>query len=463
MTIAYRAPSGNASQGTNGHEMFGYYLNLALRGLRRNPILTALVIVAIGIGIGASMTTLTILRAMAGDPLPQKARQLFAPQIDNWGPVNGSGPGGAQTDDRLPDELTYMDATALMRAHVARRRAAMVEMQLSLIPADPRQPAFEIPVRATYADFFAMFDVPFLYGGPWSASDDAAHAPRVVITRALNDRLFGGADSRGRTMRFGAQDYVVVGVIDDWDPTPRFYDLGFNTFGDSEQAFMPFTNAIDDQAAHIGIRVSCGRNTIGAGLQGLLRTECVWIQFWVELPTAADVRHYRQFLLNYAADQRQSGRFDWPPRIALRDLPQWLDYHHVVDGEVRLLVGVSFGFLAVCLLNAMGLLLAKFLARSGSLGVRRALGAAHGAVFAQCLMEAAMIGLGGGLLGLALTRIGLASSTALLPETSAALTRLSGTDVAIAVMLAIGATLVAGLYPTWRAAQVQPIRHLKAP
>ena len=40
--------------------MFGYYLDLALRSLRRNKILTALMIVAIALGIGASMTTLTV-------------------------------------------------------------------------------------------------------------------------------------------------------------------------------------------------------------------------------------------------------------------------------------------------------------------------------------------------------------------------------------------------------------------
>ena len=58
--------------------MFTYYLTLALRSLRRNVVLTVLMIAAIGVGIGASMTTLTVFRAMAGDPIPRKSRQLFA-------------------------------------------------------------------------------------------------------------------------------------------------------------------------------------------------------------------------------------------------------------------------------------------------------------------------------------------------------------------------------------------------
>ncbi len=68
--------------------MFNYYLGLALRSLKRNLVLTVLMIAAVGVGIGASMTTLTVFRAMDRDPIPQKSRQLFAVQIDNWGPDN---------------------------------------------------------------------------------------------------------------------------------------------------------------------------------------------------------------------------------------------------------------------------------------------------------------------------------------------------------------------------------------
>ena len=60
--------------------MLGYYVELGLRSLRRNAVLTILLITAIGVGIGASMTALTVFRAMSGDPIPQKSGQLFVPQ-----------------------------------------------------------------------------------------------------------------------------------------------------------------------------------------------------------------------------------------------------------------------------------------------------------------------------------------------------------------------------------------------
>ncbi|MFT4255758.1 MAG: ABC transporter permease, partial [Pseudoxanthomonas sp.] len=52
--------------------MFAYYLQLATRSLLRTPVATALMVLAIGLGIGASMTMLTVLHVMARDPLPQR-------------------------------------------------------------------------------------------------------------------------------------------------------------------------------------------------------------------------------------------------------------------------------------------------------------------------------------------------------------------------------------------------------
>jgi putative ABC transport system permease protein len=123
---------------------------------------------------------------------------------------------------------------------------------------------------------------------------------------------------------------------------------------------------------------------------------------------------------------------------------------------------VSFSFLLVCLLNAMGLMLAKIMGRSADIGVRRALGANRSAIFGQCLIEAGVVGLAGGVLGLGLTWLGLIGLHSLLSEDVARLTHFSAGDIAIAVVLAVTATTLAGLYPTWRAAQVQPAWQLKA-
>jgi len=73
--------------------MFAYYLDLAVRSLKRNKALTALMVLAIALGIGASMTTLTVLHVLSGDPLPGRSAHLYYPQIDPRD-MNGYQPGG---------------------------------------------------------------------------------------------------------------------------------------------------------------------------------------------------------------------------------------------------------------------------------------------------------------------------------------------------------------------------------
>ena len=77
------------------------------------------------------------------------------------------------------------------------------------------------------------------------------------------------------------------------------------------------------------------------------------------------------------------------------------------------------------------------------------------------MIEAGVIGLAGGLLGLGLTQVGLLSCRVVLEGDLSVLTRLHGTDVLIAIAVALAATLLAGLYPTWRAMQVEPALQLK--
>jgi putative ABC transport system permease protein len=179
--------------------VLGYYLNLALRSLVRNPGLTLLMVASIGVGIGASMTTFAVFRAMDADPIAYKASQLYVPQIQNWDPTVHA-PNSSAQPDGLSDQLSYIDAVALMRAHAAPRQTALYETRFVVTPPDPQLLPFQTAARAGYADLFRMFDVPFAYGGPWSAADDQAHAPVAVISRALNDKVFGGGDSVGKVL-----------------------------------------------------------------------------------------------------------------------------------------------------------------------------------------------------------------------------------------------------------------------
>lgn len=439
--------------------MFRYYLGLGLHSLRRNPVLTALMIVLIGAGVASSMITFAALRALTADPLPQKSAQLFGPQIDNWGPANRG------ADGEPPQELSYTDASVLLNAHKAVRQTAMYETVLSLVPADARQAPFTVKGYAATRDMFAMFDVPFMAGGSWAAEDDAKGGSSVVLSKKLSGKLFGATNSLGRSVRLGSHDYRVVGVMGDWNPQPRFYAEGsiniISDQGDPPDFFLPFLTAVNFQ-----INDSWGENCTsdykGAGWNDLLHSQCVWISFWVQLPTTGDVQRYRLFLDGYAAEQWRIGRFQWAPNNRLRSLMQWLDYVRAVPEETRVAFLLAIGLQLVCLVNTVGLLLAKFMRRRGEIGVRRALGASRGAIHAQFLIEAGIVGAAGGLLGLALTAFGVFGMGSFFEVRVARLVHIDLSLFGLTLLTSMVATLIAALYPTWRAAQVQPAWQLKS-
>jgi putative ABC transport system permease protein len=181
----------------------------------------------------------------------------------------------------------------------------------------------------------------------------------------------------------------------------------------------------------------------------------------VELENPGQAAEYRRYLENYSDQQRAAGRFERPNNVRLRNVMEWLDFKKVVPGDVRLQLWLAMGFLLVCLINTVGLLLAKFLRRSGEIGVRRALGASRGQIFLQSLIEAGTVGLAGGLLGLLLALLGL-YAVRQQPVDYAKLATLDGQMLLMTFALTLVASLLAGFLPALRAMQVAPAIQLKS-
>lgn len=434
--------------------MFGYYLDLALRSFRHNKALTALMVLAIALGIGASMTTLTVLHVLSGDPVPGRSSMLYYAQLDPRD-MNGYLPGKSQPMYLM----SWIDGMNLLRAKRADRQALMTGGLVPVQPDHAMLDPFYEAARFTTVDFFPMFDVPFEYGRAWNVADDEAHARVVVISGALNNKLFGGKDSTGQTLRVSGATLRIVGVLGDWHPNPQFYDLTRKSYGENEGVYVPLSTSQDVGMNHDGSVTCWGKG--GTGVNPDHASRCAWLQFWVQLDTPDKAAAYKTFLVNYSEQQKALGRFQRPPNVRLRDVMQWLDYNQVVPDDVRLQTWLAFGFLLVCLVNTVGLMLAKFMRRAGELGVRRALGASQRSLFAQLLVESGVIGLAGGVGGLLLALLGL-WLVRRQPAEYAPLAQLDPAMLLATFLLALGASLLAGLLPAWRACQTAPALQLKS-
>ncbi|MGH8377923.1 MAG: ABC transporter permease [Gammaproteobacteria bacterium] len=432
--------------------MFGYYLSLALHSLKRSPVLTGLMVLAIGLGIGASMTMITVLHVMTDDPLPGRSAKLFVPMLDPRPLPQGNSGSGTL------DGFTWPDAMNLIRAQRADRQAAMKAGGVAVRPAAADlHPFFERGQYVT-SDFFAMFGVPFRVGDSWTAAQDGAHARVVVLNAALARKLFGDASGIGQTVNLDNTDFRVIGVLQNWHPQPAFYQQkGGRIYGTADQFFLPLQTAMELKLAFNG-HLACWGNS------GDDRSsdQCTWLQFWVELDNPARMRAYQVFLAAYWHEQQEHGRFprkDAPPHLF--GLMAWLAHEQVIPANLAMQTWLAIGFLIVCMLSVVALLLAKFLRRSGEISVRRALGARRRDIFAQFGIESALIGVAGGLLGLLIAQIGLWSIRQR-PDNYAQLAQMDVSMLIGTVVLAILASVLAGLLPAWRACLIPPALQLKA-
>ena len=132
----------------------------------------------------------------------------------------------------------------------------------------------------------------------------------------------------------------------------------------------------------------------------------------------------------------------------------------VVRDDNRVLIRLSFLFLLVCVLNTVGLLMAKFMGKSNEVALRRAMGASRRDVFQQNLVEVGLIGVLGGLAGTGLAWLGLRAVENLYRGYEH-LVSLDATMLLTAIAVATGFAILAGMYPVWRVSRLAPSRLLK--
>ena len=439
--------------------MLLYNVRLAWKSLRRNPVLSLLIVAGIALGVGVSTAFITVYHVLAQDPVPRQSGVLYYVRMDSWDPT---APHPDPTG--IPPKITYRDMREIMKSRIPARQTATYRAALALYPQDRKIRASLEPVRMAFSDFFPMFDVPFRFGSGWDRAADAKPEAVVVISSELNDRLFGGANSVGRSVRLVDREFRIVGVLAPWRPRVRFYDMTGNALSEPERVFMPFNwiepMEIRTAGGFDGWKSLEGNPTF---VERLHASESVFIQMWVELHGEPQVRAYHSFLDAYAREQKRFGRFQRPLDNRVTPLLDVMADFRTPAPQIRAVAAVSILFLVVAALNLVGLFLGKFLARAPVVGVRRALGASRASIFFEHLIECELVGLIGGAIGLLLSLGVLAFFNRVYDPMLQmdGFFQLDAAMIAAAVLLSLVAGAIAGIYPAWRICSIPPARHLK--
>src|SRR5271156_6541155 len=116
--------------------MFSYYVTLGIRSLLNQKFITIWMILLIALGVAGTVSTFSLLRAVSSNSFAAKAHRLFTAQIDNHGPEYVKSYG-------IDPVLTLREVEALRAHDSAYLQAAIYEISLSLVPADPTIDALE--------------------------------------------------------------------------------------------------------------------------------------------------------------------------------------------------------------------------------------------------------------------------------------------------------------------------------
>ncbi|MBO6655863.1 MAG: ABC transporter permease [Pseudomonadales bacterium] len=454
--------------------MIALALETALRSIRKTPGVSALVVLAIALGVGITMPMVVLYHNINQNPIPDKSDQLYTTLIYNWFPDIDFWWSGA---DLPPDLMTAKDAQALAASDIPDRFAMSYNAMTPVRSADDDtaiKPFFS-EVRATSADFFEMFDVPIAYGGYWDDAADRSAANVAVIGPYVNERLFGGGDNVGESFKVSDQVYEVIGILHAWNFTPRLYAMGNNSR--TEGIFVPVS---DFRRSHLNPyrAVTVGKETPANFDATYLASETLFVDIWSEFSTPAQVEAWRGFVDNYVLEQKQLGRLQRPMDNRVISATDWLNTSPQNTGSkslYRAFIIVAGFFLVVCIFNLLSLLLSKFMSVAPEASITRALGATRSHIFLRYVFEVMILGLLGGLISIYIASVALKGMVYVYIENlppdfkqiqGAAIddspyVQFDVTLLVLTFILALAASILAALIPAWRACSAPPAENLK--
>jgi putative ABC transport system permease protein len=411
------------ARGVGAVEDLGRDLRYGLRSLRRAPGFSVVVVLALGLGIGAATAMYSLVHGILLRPLPY-------PAAEHLYTVFEAGGQGAIRQLSYPDFADWRDGAAgVMGLTFARGDDVTVQGE------DGAQRLISAYVTAEF--FQVLGTTPLLgrtFGPPEVAEGDVQVA---VVSHDLWQRRFGGsADVVGQTLPTTDASYRVVGVMPPEFAMPQWADLWLPL-----EALPPAGRyALERRDLHVDSQV-LGRLAPGV-------TE--------EQATAA-----LQAVAARVAETHRGEAYEWGG-AALVSLPE------TVVGDARtpllLLAGaVALLLLAACV-NVANLYLARATARAREFGVRTALGADRGRLVRQLLTESALLSGAGGVLGVVLAVLGLRAVRAGAPEVLPRLAEVSLDARVLMVSLALvaGTTFLVGLAPALGSAGRRTVGPLRA-
>jgi putative ABC transport system permease protein len=407
---------------------WGEALRVAGGAILANRLRSGLTVAGVVVGVAVVVLVASLLQGAQEFITSQTAS--FAPDVarvekaafqDFAGDGQAFAEARAKRPDLLPDDIEYL------RGRLGDRLEIGAQTDASLPVRRNGRTLRGIAVQGVTTNITSLTNVKVQYGREFTAGDNEFRRPVCIVGADIVEELFAGGNALGQELRIGQLPYQIVGVAE-----PRG-----SLFGNSQDGFVmlplgTFTRIFGERSRSLAL--------LTRGRAGVGREEA-------EELTRNALRLRRK--LDYAAEDNFSIVTAKSAQAFTAKLTG------IVGAIIYPLTAIALAVGGVVVMNMM---LASVTERTREIGIRLALGARRGDILTQFLIEATLLTVIGGLLGLMLAGV-LVWLLKILTKLPLGVP-LWAVGAALIVSTAVG--LIFGVVPARRASKLDPIEALRA-
>jgi predicted permease len=414
-----------------GHEMRGLFQSLAysVRRLRKNPGLSLVIALSIGLGIGANTTVFTWMESLVLNPYPlvKHPEDLMAVNVTS-----------ADGKDSLPVSYpTYLDWREQSKSFEGLVAHSLVRVNLRKGNDAAGEPVWG---EMTSGNYFDVIGVPAVVGRTFAPDEERNAAHVAVLSHSLWQRKFGGDVSiLGKQILLNGVDVTIIGIA------PQGFKGVFAGYG--FDLWVPVT--LQPLLVQGGNRLTA-RNDRWLQATGRLRQGVMRTQANDEMQTLT----------------RRIGEVNGeiPVSGATVKLMRERFAGAILYPLFSALLAVTALVLLVACANVANLLLAYASTRRKEMGIRLALGSSRGRIIRQLLVESLLLSILGGLIGLLFAFSAKGILLRFIPPTSQPASiafEMNSRVVIFACLVTLATAMIFGLVPSLRASKTDLVTALK--